>query len=159
MTEFNIKFIPNECECRTITFIDETIYTVESIQSPILKVTLPFNKYVLLEYKPNFINKIDAYTLSLVFTGKIPDLMEGMYKFELSVCPNDIVKKEFSYLFICPLLKRIGALLSKDKDINIQTIYINLLIAQTFANDYPDKACAIFEMSVKELIELENKYC
>lgn len=113
-TQFDIKFIEDYRTATTVTFIDQTLYNPDTpIKTPILKVVIPyFNKFVELDYKPNQVNFVNSYVLNLGSTNDC--LPDGQWKFELSICPNDKLKQEFTYYNISNAMRKIADLLCED---------------------------------------------
>ena len=78
-------------DLQTITIVDKSEYMDAFPESPMLEVLPPgHTKWVNLPFKPRDINTITTGQLNLT-CGEITTLPDGVYRFTLSVCPNDSV--------------------------------------------------------------------
>jgi hypothetical protein len=150
-TEFDIKFIEDFKDCKTITFIDQTIYNPNiPVTTPVLRVTLPhFNKYVDLDYIPSKVNFVNTKVLGL----NVGCLNDGIWTFELSICPNDKLKKSFKYFNICNAMSLISTELCSDSSeenlLRLKDIKDQLQLVQLMCDE--KKAYAMYDMLIKKI--------
>lgn len=134
ITNFKINFIEDYRNCDNITFVDVTDYNLDvPIKTPVVSIIVP-NFTTLLEssYVPMSTNTVSV--------GKYGD---GLYKFKLSICPNDKLYKEFSYYNICTAISRIKGNICSDSSIeNIekQMEFYNQLLAAKILGESCNKS-------------------
>lgn len=138
------------CDCNIITFLDTTEYVNEP-ENPILRIYPPdFESYGQIEYNTNAITLIKPPHIK---HGCLPG---GLYTFIQSIKPN--IKTEYStcYLHVCNELERLKNLACCDEAEGVVDIYIELLIAQKMANDCPEKAVELYNISKDKIDKLEK---
>lgn len=145
-TTFSIEFINNIDNCSQISFTDLSSYNPDvEIQTPIIKILYPdFQIAESLIYTPRSINIIQ------VPTG------DGLYTLELSVCPNNKIKKVFYYFQLCQAMNTIKTQLCKysgnlEKVNKIMDIYKYALATQMVAITEPEKAKVMYKYIQSQL--------
>ena len=138
-TEFNIAFIDNNQMCDQIAFVDLSIYNPDiEVKTPIITITYPdFNKSVKLSYTPRSTNVISTMCL------------DGLYTVELSVCPNDKLKKVFYYFQLCSWNKWLSEELckysgNKSKVLELIELYKYSIAIKEVVKAEPKKAILMF---------------
>ena len=146
-TEFNIAFIENNQLCSQIAFTDLSNYNPDvEVNTPIVKILYPdFQSSISLEYTPRSTNIIETPCL------------DGLYTLELSVCPNDKLKKTFYYFQLCNWYKTLAVELGKNsgnksKVLELIELYKYSLAIKELAPTEPKKAILMFNY-------LKNKIC
>ena len=138
-TSLSIVFIDNIDNCNQIAFTDLSDYNSDiEIKTPVVKILYPdFTVPVTLSYTPYSTNIIK------VNTG------DGLYTLEISVCPNDKIKKIFYYFKVCQVMNSLKTLLCKfsgniDKVKELMDSYKLLVATQMIAQKEPEKAKVIY---------------
>lgn len=139
-TNFNIVFVDNVDNCEQIAFTDLTEYNEDvEIKTPILKILYPdFTIPETLTYVP--------YTTNVI---KVPT-GDGLYTIEISVCPNDKVKKVFYYFKVCEVMNQIKQKLCQNSS-NLQKvnelmdIFKYTIVTQLIVNESPEKATIMYQ--------------
>lgn len=145
-TTFNIEFIDNVDNCCQIAFYDLSSYNPDiEVTTPMIKLLYPdYQLAETLTYTPRSINTIQ------VPTG------DGLYTLELSVCPNNKVKKVFYYFQLCQVYNSIKTQLCKysgnlEKINKIMDIYKYALATQIIATTEPEKAKVMYKYLKSQL--------
>lgn len=87
----DFDILDNDMNPRTIIVFDKSTYMDKYPETPKLDVLPPGHaKWVSLPFKTNDVNVITSSQLNLT-CGEITTLPDGIYRFNLSVCPNDKV--------------------------------------------------------------------
>lgn len=105
----------NDMNLCTIMVIDKSEYIDKYPETPVLEVLPPgHTKWVSLPFKTRDINTITSTQLNLT-CGTISSLPDGVYRFSLSVCPNDKV-------FLCKNYLRTTCMDYKIQDLILKVI-------------------------------------
>lgn len=145
-TSLSIVFIDNIDNCNQISFTDLSDYNPDiEVKTPVVKILYPdFTVPVSLSYTP--------YTTNIVKvnTG------DGLYTVEISVCPNDKIKKTFYYFKVCQLMNILRDNLCKfsgniDKVKELMESYKLLIATQLIAQKEPEKAKVIYSFVKSKL--------
>lgn len=145
-TEFKINFIEDYRNCNLITFVDLTEYNnITTIKTPVVSIKVPnFDQIVEAVYTPKYLNTIDIKCHG-----------DGLYIVELSICPNDRLKKSFKFYQICGAVSKIKAILCSDNKEPLMKIYSSLLAAKMMAEsddvEGEKKADIIYRDAIKQI--------
>jgi len=139
-TIFNISFIENNEFCDRICFYDLSEYNSDiAIESPVVKILAPDN--IIAEtftYKPKVINIFDTY------------LTDGLYTIEISICPNDKLKKTYYYFKTCLIMQELKNKLcqfsgNKEKVLELIDMYKYIHALKLIAENEPKKAVIMYK--------------
>jgi hypothetical protein len=146
-TELNIAFVENNQKCDQIAFIDLSVYNSDiPVKTPIVTILYPdFTIPISLGYTPRSTNIVETTCI------------DGLYTFEISVCPNDMLKKTFYYFQLCNWYKWLSTELckysgNKTKINELIDLYKYSLAIKEVSNSEPKKAIIMFNY-------LKSKIC
>lgn len=154
---------------RTIVIIDKSTYLEKYPESPMLEVLPPgHTKWVSLPFKTRDTNTITSSQLNLT-CGEVDTLPDGVYRFRLSVCPNDKVFLCKNYLRTTILdygiqdliLKIIGDCCPESKKLKKALVEIDILrngAKAEVALGNVSRGASMYQKAV-DLLNKTNKTC
>lgn len=156
------------CSCKTLSILDQSFYPTTP-EKPTLDITVPGYSTVRFDFTVNKVNIFNSYSLritnSLTDVDMI-DIPDGVYEFTYSICPNDQLYTNFSYLQTCLIEARIAKYWAKvvtvcdtESKVFKELDKIEILIKGAKANAQlcnSDKAMELYRKADDLLKRLEN---
>lgn len=148
---------------------DASLYNKDvPVTSPIYRVTIPnFNMYVDLEYIPSTVLNVNSNLLLLTNSPNLDGLCplpDGIYKIRQSVCPNDVIFRDYSYFKGDTLFRKISDFVccnSNDSSAleKVYDVIMGLEMAKHYTQCGDDKSANISYSTALALLNSLNSCC
>ncbi len=102
---------PEDCGCKVLSVLDESFYLTDP-ESPTLDIVVPGYETVRFQFEIGKVNIFNSYSLGITNTlteADLIDLPDGLYELTYSICPNETLYTNVSYLRTCAIEGRIAS--------------------------------------------------